>query len=317
MSWMHGITITCFLASYAISLVLELARLFFQAQVRTLLALGFAAAGLVAHSFYLVGRARGELTNAVLVPLSSWHDFCLLAAWVLVGAYLGLSLRRPQNAVGIFLLPLVLGLIGLAVLWRGGGAFAAPAALNVWRLMHGLALLLGTAAVTLGFATGIMYLVQSYRLKHKLPPRQGFRLPTLEWLQRFNHEALLISTCLMAAGLLSGVILNLGERVPPVGGVEWTDPVVVSSGVLFAWLLAVTLFGTLYRPARQGKKVAYLTLASFVFLLLALGFVLFGEHATRVPVGRDAVRRGPPVLPPSLSVSVALLAGGGRGALPT
>jgi CDP-diglyceride synthetase len=124
---------------------------------------------------------------------------------------------------------------------------------------------------------GVMYLVQSYRLKHKLPPRPGFKLPSLEWLQRFNRESLLISTCLLFAGLVSGLVINLnqhGDRAVP-----WTDPVVVSSGVLFLWLTALTLFEYFYKPARQGRKVAYLTLASFLFLGLALGFVLFGEHA--------------------------------------
>ena len=61
----------------------------------------------------------------------------------------------------------------------------------------------------------------------------------------------------------------------------WTDPVVLSSGALFAWVSAATVFESFYKPARQGKKVAYLTLASFVFLGLVLYFVFFREHAVR------------------------------------
>jgi hypothetical protein len=64
-------------------------------------------------------------------------------------------------------------------------------------------------------------------------------------------------------------------------GVLWSDPVVISSGVLFLWLVAVMIFESFYKPARQGRKVAYLTMASFVFLGLALLFVLFGGHASR------------------------------------
>jgi ABC-type uncharacterized transport system permease subunit len=293
MEWINGITITCFAASYTISLVLEFSRLFFQTKTRTLLILSFATAGLTAHSLYLFSQARYDLAGTNVVPLSSWHDFCLLAAWVLVGAYLGISWRKPQVAVGIFLLPLVLGLITLAFAWLRGPNFSPPNAFNAWRVIHGMALLLGTAAVSLGFATGAMYLVQSFRLKHKLPPRQGFRLPPLEWLQRFNRETLVISTCLLAAGLLSGVVLNLARRSKPGQGIEWTDPVVLSSGVLFLWLLVITVFEAFYRPARQGKKVAYITLANFVFLLLALGFVLSGEHATG-GVSGDVSRIGSP-----------------------
>ena len=43
----------------------------------------------------------------------------------------------------------------------------------------------------------------------------------------------------------------------------------------------MTTFESVYKPARQGRKVAYLTMASFLFLLLALGFVLTGQHASQ------------------------------------
>ncbi len=272
------ITITCFAASYLVAFVLEASRLLFRGAIRNLAILVFAVAGLLAHSLYLVVQARAELAAGNVAPLSSWYDFCVLAAWVVAGAYLGLSLRRPQNNVGLFLLPLVLALIGVGVLFQDARPFAKQDALWAWRLIHGLTLLLGTVAVTLGFATGVMYLVQAYRLKHKMPPRRGLKLPSLEWLQRFNGEVLLLSTGLLAVGLVSGVMLNLIRRTS-AAGVPWTDPVVLSSGVLFAWLAVVTVFESVYKPARQGRKVAYLTLASFLFLVMALCFVLVGEHA--------------------------------------
>jgi hypothetical protein len=84
----------------------------------------------------------------------------------------------------------------------------------------------------------------------------------------------------LAVGLISGVVLNLIHR-RQAGGIAWTDPVVLSSGVLFLWLLAVVAFEWVYKPARAGHKVAYLTVASFVFLGLVLYFVLFFAHATQ------------------------------------
>jgi high-affinity Fe2+/Pb2+ permease len=56
-------------------------------------------------------------------------------------------------------------------------------------------------------------------------------------------------------------------------GVPWSDPAVWISGLLVAWVVAAVLFNGLYRPARQGRKVAYLTVASFVVLMLVLGIV--------------------------------------------
>ncbi|MGE0756232.1 MAG: hypothetical protein AB7F89_07480 [Pirellulaceae bacterium] len=273
-----GITITCFAASYAVALALEVSRIAFQAKARNALMRAFAAAGWLAHTLYLTAHARAELAGGVLIPLSNWHDFCLLAAWVLVGAYLGLSLRRPLFSVGVFLLPLVLALIGIAWMWRGSPSFPMGEAAGYWRTIHGIALLLGTVGVTLGFATGVMHLLQSYRLKHKWPLNPRFRLPSLEWLQRFNREALFLSAGLLAVGLLAGVILNFGNRSGTGGSVPWNHPVVVSSGILFLWLLAVVVFEAVYKPAREGHKIAYLTVASFVFLGMVLYFVLFSKH---------------------------------------
>lgn len=278
---LSGITITCFAASYAVSLALEVSRLFFRAIIRFPVLLGFALAGLFAHASYLVSRAGNAGAGHGIPPLSSWYDFCLVAAWFLAAAYVVLTVRRPQNAVGIFVLPLVLLLVGMAVLVRDWRPFNAQTALYLWRLLHSFALLAGTTAVALGFATGLMYLVQSYRLKHKLPPRRGLQLPSLEWLQDFNRDSLIVSCCLLGVGFLAGVMLNIVGSSREGLSVSWTDPVVLVSGLLFVWLASATLFEACYKPARQGKKVALLATANFLFLALALYFVFFGQHGVR------------------------------------
>ncbi len=277
------ITITCFAASYGVTLGLEVSRLFFRLRVRWIVMIAFAAAGLVAHTAYLWEQARSEMQGAVLAPLSSWYDWCLLGAWVLAATYLGLAIRRPENTVGLFLIPLILLLIAAAYTVRSAPHFAREEALSYWGIIHGVMLLLGTVIAALGFAAGIMYLLQSYRLKHKLLPRPGFRLPSLEWLQRFNRHSLLLSTGLLALGLLAGMVLNIIRHSNRTGTVSWTDPVVLSSSVLFLWLAIATLFESLYKPAREGRKVAYITLVSFVFLGLVLSLVLFGRHGIAQP----------------------------------
>jgi hypothetical protein len=50
----------------------------------------------------------------------------------------------------------------------------------------------------------------------------------------------------------------------------WTDPVVLSLAAMLVWLIAAEIFRLVYPAARRGRKVAYLTLASFVFLVIAL-----------------------------------------------
>jgi hypothetical protein len=151
-----------------------------------------------------------------------------------------------------------------------------------WGNVHGASLLLGTVTVMAGFVAGLMYLLQSYRLKHKmLSPR--FRLPSLEWLERVNSRAILTSVLFIGVGFLSGVVLNRVEQRSHLAEIPWYDPVILSLAGMLLWLLAAAAFNLLYRAARRGRKVAYLTVASFGFLMIVLGVLLFvnTEHGAR------------------------------------
>jgi ABC-type uncharacterized transport system permease subunit len=265
-----GISITCFAASYAVVLALEVSRLFFRSGVRWAVMVGFAGAGMLAHTLFLAYRAAHALGS----PLSSKEDWYLIAAWVLAGAYLWLTCFHPRNAYGLFLLPLVLGLIGVGALLVDSAPFAREPASRVWGAIHGVSLLLATVSIVGGFAAGLMYLHQSYHLKHKRPPRAGLRLPSLEWLRKANSRAMIFSLQMLGLGILSGIVLNLVRRGPQSSGVAWNDPAVLSTIVMFAWLLIAVLAGLFYRPAREGRKVAFVTVVSFIFLVIALGIGL-------------------------------------------
>src|SRR5262249_37654706 len=148
----------------------------------------FTGAGLLAQTLYLINRA----VTAGGTPISSAFDWDLLGAWGLVLVFLYLSWYHPKISIGLFLLPLALALIGLAS-FADREPFPQSRAGQVWGTIHGIFLLLGLVAVAVGFVAGLMYLLQSYRLKHKMPAAAGSRLPSLEWLDRVNSRAILIS----------------------------------------------------------------------------------------------------------------------------
>lgn len=266
---LDGISIICFAASYTVALCLEISRLFFRLSLRTAVMWLFAAAGLIAHSFYLAREAQAGLSGGA--PLSSWYHGCLLLAWLLAVAFLAVSMKEKPSAAGLILLPTILALVLVAQLFPKTPQLSSESSYRLWSVGHGVALLLGTAAVVAGFAAGLLYLWQSNRLKRKRLGR-GLRLPSLESLQRISEGALITSCCLLLVGLLSGVLLNWRRGDEEI--LMWTDPVVWPSAVLLIWLVAVLAFNAFYRPARQGRKVAYLTMASFVFLGLVLAIIL-------------------------------------------
>jgi ABC-type uncharacterized transport system permease subunit len=267
---MSGVQIICFASCYAIALALEISRLLFRSTLRGALLVVSAGAGLLAHSAFLYYRAlrsRGA-------PLSSSQDWYLLAAWVLVVVYLYLLYFRPKTPFGLVLLPLVLALIGTAHWLADAQPFAREPASKVWGVIHGASILLATVAVLLGFAAGVGYLAQRWRLKGKRPPPGGLRLPSLEWLERANSHAILLAVGMLGIGIISGVILNAIRHAEPRDRLPWNDPVVVSTLAMFVWLLLAAVVGRVRRSAWQGRRVAWLTVASFVVLVIALAMML-------------------------------------------
>ena len=279
MTWLSHVSETCFTACYALVMVLEISRLFFRVAVRHALVLAITAAGLFAHVVWFCLSARTTTTT----PLVSWYGWCMLIALALVFVYLWLRIRYPEKSLGLFLLPMVIGVIGTALLFLSDQEpIVTKASLSFWSILHGMALLLGSIAATLGFIAGIMYLVQSFRLKRKLPPRQGLRLPSLEQLQRYNYWLLTLSTGLLATGLLAGIIRKACLSLAAETSAPWNPIVVISSVLLLLWLIITGLFEYFYKPARQGKKVAYLTVTSFILLGAVMVLVFSAEHAVKI-----------------------------------
>lgn len=271
------ISITCFLTSYIVVLVLELLRLIGTIPGRGLLVIMMTGIGLFTHVCYLFLKAASPSLDGVTSTdaglLASWSDWALLLSLGLAVSFFVFYLRRPDTIIGFFFLPVVIGLIGISIALEGMPPFTRTEAVELWRSIHALAMVIGSGAVLIGFLAGVMYLTQSWRLKRK---RAGssFRLPTLESLARLNRQCLIISTCAVAGGLIAGVVMNLNRW----GNVGWTDRGVLLSTLLFVWLAAATMMEFFYAPTSHGRKAIYLTLASFGFLVLAMIGVLTTSH---------------------------------------
>jgi ABC-type uncharacterized transport system permease subunit len=261
---LSGISTVCFAASYAIAFALELIGLKTRFAWHRVAIAVVTLAGLVAHTLYLCRIAA----DATVLPVST-VEWLLLAAWVLAIIYFAALFYLSRTAVGIVLLPIVVGLIASS-LWASPEPLAPERSSYAWSMFHGIVLLLGAVAVCIGFLAGLMYLVQSYALKHVRSAANRLRLPSLEWLEHVNSRALGFSAVLIALGFISGIVMAYAAHRDESAYHLWTDPVVLSLAAMLAWLVGAEIFRLLYPAARRGRKVAYLTLASFVFLLIAL-----------------------------------------------
>ena len=274
MELLHKISVTCFVASYVVVLALELSRVIGQFRFRVPAVITMMSLGLFTHLSFLFLRVIDPPADQQAGLLSSWAEWSLLLALGLAAFFFVAYFRRHDTIISYFFLPLVLLIILIGIQVGGWEPFSRTAATDVWASIHGLAMLVGTAAVLGGFLAGVMFLVQSNRLKRKRAGSARFRLPTLETLDRANRRALICSTIAVGIGVVAGVIMNLNQNEQ----VDFADSGILFSLVLFIWLVAATTTEFVYTPASRGRKAFYMTLASLGFLVLALCGIVLSSH---------------------------------------
>jgi ABC-type uncharacterized transport system permease subunit len=110
-----------------------------------------------------------------------------------------------------------------------------------------------------------MYLVQVQRLRSKVLPGQGVKLPNLERLEGMNRRAVLLSFPLLTAGLLIGSVLLMynGEFQD-----FWRSPRALSAIAL--WLVFAIVVYLRYAIHARGRQLAFLTILAFALLVLSL-----------------------------------------------
>lgn len=259
---LERITIFCFAASYAVALTLELWRQLRPWPILRLAAASIGGAGLVAHAAYLGVQALWLQRLSLLAPMGS----LLFLALILAVFYLYGSLHYRRLAWGLFVLPVVLGLIGLAVLnERRAPREAEQSWDNFWGMTHWALLLFAAVGVCVGFVASVMYLVQVRRLRAKVPPGEGVRLLSLERLEAMNRRAILAAFPLLTAGLLVGMVLQLHHGTFLQ---SWYSPKILSG--LVVWVIFALLLHLRYWAHARGRQVAVLTVIAFVFLMVAL-----------------------------------------------
>jgi hypothetical protein len=191
---------------------------------------------------------------------------------------------NPRTQVGLFLLPVVLGLVGAAQL-SSRAPFPQSPATQVWGVIHGSFNLAASVAVAGGAVAGLMWLIQATRLTRKRTPAQGLRLPSLELLAATTDRAAWIAAWTAAAGFVSGLVLNAVNRQRGLlETVPWNDPVVLRMGMLVAWLIAAAIATrALARRPEAARVAAWLSLASFVVLTASILWGVLGTTRHGVP----------------------------------
>src|SRR5438445_3370490 len=142
---LQGITHACFGLSYLVAFGLELAQLYRPRSVWRIAGLVFGVAGLFAHTLYV--------TIHLPTPAAPYGSLLLLA-WVLALFYLYGTVHHAKQAWAVFVLPVVVGLVGLSFVLLGAGGtgagFTVPSWVGgerFWGVIHGTLILLAAVGV--------------------------------------------------------------------------------------------------------------------------------------------------------------------------
>lgn len=197
-------------------------------------------------------------------PVFSLFEAAFGLAWVLIFVYSVGELTTENQAAGLFVVPVVFLLVGLAlVLPKPGPAEPAlgglPASLIFW---HVSVTLLGYIFFMFGFITGAMYLALDHLLRRKTFHPVYYRLPSLETLDIWSYRFIATGFPLLSLGLLLGMLfaqLAWAEVWGMDPKVIWT---VLTWLVYAGYLLMRRFYGW------GGRRAAWWSIAGFLGIIV-------------------------------------------------
>ena len=301
LEFLSKVHLSCFLLSCLVAWGVELFQL---VRGRSALSRGilitFVMAGLVALTAYLATRS---LKSGLPPLVGSSHDWLLVLAWI-GGMIYGLTLLTQQKLpVGLFLLPILVALIGMATLvdTETPGA-ARQLAAHRWGMLHASTLVIGMGTVAAATISALMYLLQYQKLRGRNSVFHRLYLPSLETLTTVNKWLVAATVTMLTVGLATGFILAVISKQNETATFHWSDPTV--SGTIVVWLLLVfAVCRVLMQKETSGRQIAQLTFFAGGFLLFTIfGLVLLsgGVHGGGVQTGAER------------QSSYMLITGGGR-----
>jgi ABC-type uncharacterized transport system permease subunit len=228
------------------------------------------AAGLVAHYFALLDRARDLHT----VPYHDLYGSMSLFGWLLALTYLGLEFYHRQRSVGAFVLPFVLAFFLAANLAPADRLSPTPAHGAVFAF-HVTLSILAYAAFALSCVLSFIFLVESRLLRNRTLGNVVWRLPALELLERMSQSSVLVGLISIAIGTVLGFIW-----VDRLTGQYWYDPKYVITIVVL--LLYAVYFRLARTTAWRGARASRLCIFNFFLVVLSFTVVnLYLSHSHR------------------------------------
>lgn len=198
-------------------------------------------------------------------PLTSLFDSLILLALVFGLLYLLMKPSVNQVWFGSVMVWAILGMVLVAALVAKPAVRPPQVARTPWAVAHAGFMILATAAIVFAAANSSLYLLGSYRLKHKGVMQVLGRIPSLETLVHMHRLGVRVGFVLLTAGIVSGLGLSLFDT----GIARWlADSKVIC--ILGAWALLGAILVTDRLGLLRIKGQVYVTIVAFGLILVAI-----------------------------------------------
>ena len=229
--------------------------------------------GVLSHTF-VIGMQTMEVRH---VPFANPSRAVSTFVWLLTLSYLYLELTTDERAMGVFILPIIVGLQVIPVL-SPGIENRDPVLDSPWFWVHVSSLLFAYASFGLAGVLGLTYMLQFKEIKKKHLGYFYTRLPSLQILDRMNSRATITGWAFLTLGLIVGVVWTFEAKKLAPANSNLQDIGLYDPKVLFAVLAwALYSFAVLARGAMgwTGRRAAWLSAVGFVVVQLNLVFVSY------------------------------------------
>ncbi len=200
------------------------------------------------------------------IPLTGLFESMIVLTTVFGLTYLFFSVAIRQVWFGSVMVWVILTLVLMAGLVAEPASEPHAVAATPWAIAHGITMILGGVSTVFATASSFLYLLGSHRLKSKKVMLVLGRVPNIEKLEQMILFGIRTSFVLITIGLIIslGLISVLGTGI-----VRWlTDLKVIC--IIAAWVLLGIILILNRLLLLKGKARAYMTIAVFVFMLLAI-----------------------------------------------
>ena len=222
--------------------------------------------GVLAHTF-AIGMQTMEVRH---VPFANPSRAVSTFVWLLTLSYLYLEVTTDERAMGVFILPIIVGL-QLIPVFSPGVENLDPVLDSPWFWVHVSSLLFAYASFGLAGVLGLTYMLQFKEIKKKHLGYFYTRLPSLQILDRMNSRATVTGWAFLTIGVIVGVIWTLEARpLAPensnLQAMSLNDPKIFFAAL--TWV--VYSFAVLARRTMgwSGRRAAWLSAVGFVIVLL-------------------------------------------------